>query len=255
MSNFKRSEYARQIRANLVRTLASEPQPNARHRHCTVACGNLTESAAGRGLSQNYCHNCRRKLARNGSAFRKSYTAAELAYFMVTAERWLKQNKDKAMVKRVEAAVSAMLSSAGQPQISTRMIRTSAAAKATNALARLRVRGIKPLRIIAITLAVHALAESRGDRGREWLHVQTARVVHRKAARFTPPGMEDKKSAPGTKLKWGHEVYGPSSGPFKKLLGQRIVEIAGLLFETSTPFIIDKVRQRQVKAKNLEAPT
>jgi hypothetical protein len=254
MNNSRRSIYGRQVRANLVRTRASEPQAHALHRYCTAcASGTLTEAAAGRGLSQRFCHRCRLRLARHGSAFRMSYSAEDMKPFLVAAQKWLKQQQDNSMVKRVEASLSSLLSAAGKPQIATRMVRTSAVAKATNALAKLRLRGVKPSRIICMAIATQAIAESRGERGRLWVHVQTARIVHRKAARFIPPGMEDKKSAQGVKLKWGHEIYGPSSGPFLRVLGKQIVEIAGLLFDSSTPYIIERVRQQQIKANKIQA--
>lgn len=128
-----RNAYAHEIRKNLTRTTAREPQSNARHKRCTAyPCENPTQAFAGKGLSQTYCTSHVRHVARHGTAHRGSYRAAELKPYLWAAQRWLKENKNDTLVKRVEFAFEAMLIGDGKaPDIATRLIRTSASFKAT----------------------------------------------------------------------------------------------------------------------------
>jgi hypothetical protein len=243
-----RDSYAHEIRKNLTRTTAREPQPNARHKQCTVfGCPRETQAFAGKGLSQKLCTSHVRHLARHGSAHRGSFRAAELKPYLWAAKRWLKENADNSLVKRVEQAMDAMLIGAGEPVISTRMIRADAGRKAKNALARMRVRGVRPSRLMAIVLATHAILKddvSFSHRGNEFLHVQIARQAHRLAARFTPRGMEGKKSAPGAKLKWGHETFGYSAGLGLRQIGGHLDETGGHLVDRALPRILELKVQR-----------
>ena len=153
-----RNEYAHEIRKNLTRTTAREANPNARHKRCTVAgCANETQAFAGKGLSQTLCGPHVRAAQRNGTPFRASYRAAELRPYIWAAERWLKENATDSLVRRIETAIVALLETSGSPEIATRMIRTDAKRKAKNALARMRVRGVKPSRLMVIVLATHAI--------------------------------------------------------------------------------------------------
>ncbi len=151
-----------------------------------------TQAFAGKGLSPTYCTSHVRHLARHGTAHRNSYRASELKPYLWAAERWLKENMDNSLVKRIELAFEAMMNGAGTPEIATRMVRAKAKPKAKNALARMRVRKVKPIRLMTIVLATHAIVEddhSYSHRGGEFRQVQIARQAHRLAARFVPKGM------------------------------------------------------------------
>lgn len=243
-----RSEYSRTIRANLTRTTAREANPNARHKRCTVfGCPRETQAFAGKGLSQTYCTSHVRHLARHGSAHHGSYRAAELKPYLWAANQWLRENAGNSFVKRIEQALEAMLIGAGNPEIATRMVRADARRKAKNALARMRVRGIKPSRLAIVVLATHAILkddQSYSHRGSEFRHVQIARQAHRLAARFTPRGMEGRKSAPGAKLKWGHESFPYSAGLVLRELGAQLDETGGHLVDRALPRILELKVQR-----------
>ncbi|MEP6828535.1 MAG: hypothetical protein ABJA10_10725 [Aestuariivirga sp.] len=244
-----RSEsYAHTIRKALTRTTARESNTNARHKRCTVfGCTNETQAFAGKGLSQTFCTSHVRHLARHGTAHRGSYRAAELKPYLWAAHRWLKENKANSLVTRIEFAFEAMMDGAGKPEIATRMIRADAKRKAKNMLAVMRVRGVKPNRLMGIVLATHAILrddQSFSHRGTEFLRVQAARQAHRLAARFTPAGMEGKKSAPGVKLKWGHESFPYSAGLAMRELGRLLDEIGGHLADRALNPILELKAQR-----------
>jgi hypothetical protein len=254
MSKHPRSDYAREIRANYIRTIASESNPNARHKHCTVfACGKPTQAFAGTGLSQTYCTAHVRHLARHGTAHRGSYRAAELKPYLWAAERWLKDNASNSLVRRVEVAIEAMLDGAGTPEIATRMIRADAPRKAKNALARMRVRGVKPQRLMIIVLATHAILkddQSFSHRGSEFRHVQIARQAHRLAARFVPKGQEAKVK---DGLKWGFKNFPHSAGLVLRELGKTLDEIGGHLVDRALPSLLEMKGQRFGHHKSRQA--
>jgi hypothetical protein len=245
MNNHQRSPYAREIRKNYIRTTAREANPNALHKQCTVwACGNPTQAFAGKGLSERYCSCCIRAAQRSGSYHRSSHRAAELKPYLWAAQRWLKDNADNSLVLRVETALEAMLNGAGSPEIATRMIRADAPRKAKNALARMRVRGVKPQRLMVIVLATHAILmddQTFSHRGSEFLHVQIARQAHRLAARFVPKGQEAKVK---DGLKWGFKSFPHSAGLVLRELGKMLDDVGGHLVDLAFPRILELKVQR-----------
>lgn len=240
-----RSEWARQVGTSLVRTPAREANPNARFKRCTVlGCSNPTQAFSGKGLSPTYCTSHVRHLARHGSAHRRSYSAGELRPYLWAARRWLKENKDNSLVKRIELAFEAMLNGAGAPEIATRLVRAKAKRKATNALARMRVRKVTPVRLMTIVLATHAVLEddhSFSHRGREFRQVQIARQAHRLAARFVPKGYEAKVK---DGVKWGFKNFPYSAGLMLRVLGARLDDLGGHLVDRALPRILELKVQR-----------
>lgn len=218
---------------------------NARFKRCTVlGCGNPTQAYAGKGLSPTYCTSHVRYLARHGSAHRPSYRASELRPYIWAAERWLKENKGNSFVRRIELAYEAMMNAAGPPEIATRMIRTKAKRKANNALARMRVRKVRPIRLMTIVLATHAALEddqSYSHRGGEFRQVQIARQAHRLAARFVPRGYEAKVK---DGIKWGFKNFPHSAGLVLRELGSQLDDLGGHLVDRALPRILELKVQR-----------
>lgn len=245
MPRNRHASFEQQIRKTLVRTTAREQNPNARFKRCTVlGCGNATQAFAGRGLSQTYCTSHVRHLARHGTAHRNSYRAVELKPYLWAAEQWLKENKDNSLVKRIEMAFEAIMNGAGTPEIASRMVRAKAKPKAKNALARMRVRKVKPIRLMTIVLATHAILQddqSYSPRGREFRQVQIARQAHRLAARFVPRGYESKVK---DGIKWGFKNFPHSAGLVLRELGSQLDDLGGHLVDRALPHILElKVRR------------
>jgi hypothetical protein len=253
MTRTRRSpEAARNRKAN-VRALAKEPSPRA-FKHCTVfGCDKPSQRFAGKGLSEKYCTKHVRHEARHGSAHVSSFTAPELKPFLWAANRFLKESTKDQFVIRTLAALQGMMDGAGKPEIATRLRGLDAKRRARNALARMRVRGVEPARLLAIVLATHAILradQSFSHRGLEFLHVQIGKQAHRLAARFTPTGMEGLKSAPGQTLQFGHEVHPYSAGHILRELGKALDETAGLLAEQS----IERILKLKIERWGNQAP-
>ena len=223
-----RSAEARELRKAILKEIASQPNPHAERQRCSVwECTNPTQRASGDGLSLRLCRKHVRQLSRHGSAHRSSYSGPELRGYLWAAKRWLKANTNTPAVRNAIDELGWLIVSApSKPEIATRMRRTTAAARARNALARLRASNVKPERLAAIVLATHALAADDWSfsADNEFLTVQIAKQAHRLAGRWTPPAMRGRKSPPGARLKFGHEVYSLSTGTVLRVLGRQINE-------------------------------
>jgi hypothetical protein len=135
-----------------------------------------------------------------------------------------------------------------------RMLRAPAKDKARVALARLKFRGIKPIRLLTITLATRAIVaddQTFSHRGNEFLHVQIARQAHRKAARFTPVGYEDKVKDGKS---WGFKAFPAGTGIVMRELGKVIDDIGSHLADKAVPSIIELKRTRYGKHATRNAP-
>ncbi len=245
MSNHQRSPYAKQIRNAHVRTTASEANPNALFKQCTVfTCALPTQALAGKGLSERYCAKHVRHFSRHGSAHCDSYKASDMKPYLWATERWLKANLDVPLVKRIIIMFDALLNGAGKPETAMGMLRAPAKAKARVALARMRVRGIKPIRLLTITLATRANVADDitfSHRGNEFLHVQIARQAHRLAARYVPAGYEDKVK---DGKPWGFKAFPAGTGIVMRELGKVIDDISSHLADLAVPHIIELKRTR-----------
>lgn len=147
-------------------------------------------------------------------------------------------------MKRIELAFEAMMNGAGTPEIATRMVRAKAKPKAKNALARMRVRKVKPIRLMTIVLATHAVLkddQSFSHRGSEFCHVQIARQAHRLAARTVPTGYEAKVK---DGIKWGFKYFPNSAGLVLRELGSQLDDLGGHLVDRALPRIIELKVQR-----------
>ena len=260
-SSKQRSPYAKQIRTAHINTTANEPQPNAMFKQCTVfTCALPTQAHAGKGLSERYCAKHVRHLSRHGSAHCGSYTAGQMKPCIWATEQWLKANKDVSLVMRIIVMFDALLNGAGKPATAMQMLRAPAKDKAKVALARMRVRGIKPIRLLTITLASRAIVAddqtfSHRD-GNEFLHVQIARQAHRLAARYVPKGKEDVGFGDKIKggLKWGHQTFPAGTGIVMRELGKVIDDIGSHLADKAVPHIIKLKRTRYGKHATHQAP-
>ncbi|MEQ9689448.1 MAG: hypothetical protein RLO48_06930, partial [Bauldia litoralis] len=132
---------------------------------------------------------CRRHVehhARHGSHWHGSYSAADLKPYLRAAESWIKTHGDDTWLKHDLASVGIMLDTSGRAEPATALRGRSPRERARIALARLRDAGIKPERIVAIALAVHAAdREDPITPGcQEFREVQIAKAAHRLASGY-----------------------------------------------------------------------
>ncbi|WP_235885927.1 hypothetical protein [Bradyrhizobium niftali] len=177
--------------------------------------------AANEGLAPHHCRKHVEHRARHGSYWLNTYTAAELKPYLTAATAYVRLLA--ANDKFISAAISATrfaLEGAGPVEIATRLKGLAAAKRAKIGLARLRVAKVKPERIVSIVVAVHALAEERGHRPKEFRTVQACKAVHRLASgtgwvTYDAQGRERRSKT---------RAYPRSSGRVLRLMGRMLEE-------------------------------
>lgn len=153
---------------------------------CAIpGCGRPTMKAAREGLAPHHCRRCIEHRQRHGSVWRTSFKASELRPYITAATAYV--GLWAANDKFIAAAITDMgraLEDAGPVEIATRLKGMSATKRAKIGLARLRVEGVPPQRIVSIVLAVSTLiqADSTAPRTKEFRRVQIAKSCHRLAS-------------------------------------------------------------------------
>lgn len=160
--------------------------------YCTISdpytgqpCGRPTSRAARSGLSAFVCSYHQQHKQRHGSHWCKSPSAASLQGYVTAALRIISANQEAPFVAAALSGLSALMASAGPVEPATRLRGLSPERRAKIALARLRQADIKPERLLAIAVAVHALiadAPEKCHRVSEWRIVAVAKAAHRLAS-------------------------------------------------------------------------
>ncbi len=204
-------------------------ESNAGVARCTIpGCKRQTMRGAGNGLSSTHCRYHVQQKARHGSHWHPSYSAGELRPYLKTATMWLKAHQEDRFVAAALAKLDALLLTSGPVEHYNDLIDMPPAKKAKVALARVREAGIKPLRLLAIHMAMSALIEedSGSHRVTEFKIVQVAKCVHRLASgthrRWEMWQLNDKPPVV-TEL---HKYPRPSGRPLR-FLGKAIDDACG----------------------------
>ncbi len=193
---------------------------------CTIpGCRRPTMAAAGSGLAAFHCRKHVEHKARHGSHWHGTYSAAELKPYLAVATSYLRPRvrADKFIAASL-ATIAETLEQAGPTEIATRLKGMSAPKRAKIALARLRVAGIKPDRIVAIVLAVAALIEEdpESHRTKEFRTVQISKAVHRLASGYHR--VWDFEDHQGRMRRIQLHAFPRSSGPVLRLIGRMLEE-------------------------------
>lgn len=155
------------------------------HKHCIVLdCASPTRASSGDGFDQRLCRRHAEHLSTHGSAFRKSYTAKELAPGRTKAKDWLKSNADSQACNMARERVRILYRTAGPLVPTYRLKGMPPKERSRKAWARLREALIAPERILEAWLAVSATIATDGeaDTRLEFRRVQAAKIVHRLAS-------------------------------------------------------------------------
>jgi hypothetical protein len=172
--------------SNLRARIASND--NDHFRTCTIiGCGKPTQRAAKSGLAIALCRKHQLHRQRHGSPFCPSPSATTLKPYLTAASLFIEAHRNDIFVKAALADLRDLLEFAGPVIIATRLRGLPPNQRAKVALARLREAEIKPERLLAITLAVHALIEDAPEachRINEWTLVAVAKAAHRLASGF-----------------------------------------------------------------------
>jgi hypothetical protein len=169
--------YAPQI----VDRASALPDPHTRHRCTAPGCGKTTMRGEGKGLSYSYCRKHVEFISRHGSSWRKSLTGAELVPYRRATSRWLEANAGSPEVLATVAAIERMMAEAGSVIIAPLLWRESPESRARQVLARMRVYGVSPRKVLLEALATAVAVRSLDGipRDDEFWSVQVAKRVHR----------------------------------------------------------------------------
>ena len=179
--------------------------------------------AEGVGLAGFHCRRHVEHKARHGSHWHGTYRAAALKPYLTAATSHLRSRltTDK-FVAAARSSIAGALELAGPGEIVTRLKGMSAPKRAEIALARLRVAGIKPERIVAIVLAVTALIEEdpKSHRTKEFRTVQISKAIHRLASGYHR--VWETEDHNGRKGRTELHAFPRSSGPVLRLIGRML---------------------------------
>ncbi|HWM47691.1 MAG TPA: hypothetical protein VNR11_12355 [Xanthobacteraceae bacterium] len=143
--------------------------------------------------------------------------------YLKAALSLIEPHRDDAYVKAAIAGLRGCLNQAGPAIIATRLRGLPPAERAKAALARLRDSGVKPERLLAITMAVHALIEEAPQvvhRIKEWRIVAIAKAAHRLASGYHR--VWEIPDATGRTSRTELHAYARSSGRVLRYLGDMI---------------------------------
>jgi hypothetical protein len=147
-------------------------------------------------------------------------------------------------VQKTIAQTQLLLESSGRPETAYGMLRADADKKAKVALARLRVAGLKPERLVAIVLATWTIAEDDASERTlsEFRTVAIGKQANRLSARWMP---ERAKAMPkGSFGRRTYEKFPEATGGMLRALGKAIDEAGNILVDEAVPFILELKRTK-----------
>lgn len=206
-------------------------------------CGALSQRSSRSGLSVLYCKRHIEFHRRHGSYWHRSITAVELRPYRNAAKKWLKAQQGDGRLQLVLQGLQTLLNAAGSP-ISAYDIRSeSASTKANVALARMREVGVPPLRMLEVALAVAARVRDEGPDDREYLEVNIAKALHRRAS-----GTHRTTSGLPIASKYPH-----SAGRVLRVLGHAVWDIAAIIADDLAVTQVIEMARPAVKVMDQQA--
>jgi hypothetical protein len=180
--------------------------------------------AAGTGPASFHCKRHVEHKARHGSHWHRSYRAEELKPYLAAAASYIRPRlKADAEIKDAVGRLAILLEQAPY-EIATRLRGLPPKTRADVAFGRLRKKGIKPERLLAIHLAITALIEEdpSSHRVKEFRLVQVAKAAHRLASGYHRVWPMQNKN--GRDFRIELHIYAASRGNVLRLIGQAIEE-------------------------------
>jgi hypothetical protein len=167
--------------ANLRQRLAN---PQDAYEQCRAyPCTNATTADSGEGLNRLYCRKHIEFYRRHGSYVKASYRAGELRPYRLRAVAILQTHQHTLEVRSAIAETQRLYRASGAPVEAFRLRGMSPAERARAVWAQLRRRGIDPLEVVAVWLAIDMRLrdDPQPDRHEEYRQVQAAKLLHRMA--------------------------------------------------------------------------
>jgi hypothetical protein len=191
---------------------------------CVVpGCERRTMLMSGKGLSGHYCKLHIQFKARHGSMWHRSYSAMDLKPYLRAATSYISPRLvavtgpllTDPTIRNAVDRLAFMIEGAPYEQ-ATRLNGLPATTRADIAFGRFRKRGVKPEKLLALTLAVCALItdDPRADKTPEFRRVQIAKACHRRASGFHKVWSERSSL----------HVFARSTGRVLRILGKMLEE-------------------------------
>jgi hypothetical protein len=241
MRSSERQQRRREALRRRIASVSDDHMPR-----CTVpdpntgnACGRPTTRAAKKGLSAFTCRYHQQHKQRHGSYWAKRPTASVLNPYISAALSIIRERRTDPFINAALAGVRGIMASAGPVEIATRLRGLSPEDRAKIALARLREANIKPERLLAIAVAVHALIEDAPEKCHripDWRIVAIAKAAHRLASgthRQWPVAQPD-----GRVKHIEMHAYPRSSGRVLRHLGEMIEKESELVIAHHLPGVL-----------------
>jgi hypothetical protein len=159
-------------------------RPNNIYSYCRViGCGKPATAGTTTGLNQRFCRKHEDHVERHGSAYKGSYSAAQLAPHRKAAREWLVAHEEDPAVRLAVNAVADLYMRAGRRVEAFRQAGLSPADRARSIWATLRDKGVHARELVAVWLAVDAVIRSdpQAETKLEFKLVQAAKLIHRMA--------------------------------------------------------------------------
>lgn len=214
--------------------------------HCPVInpttgkyCGRRTASALASGFSR-VCRYHQQHRQRHGSTWCKTPRAKTLEPYLKAAIAYLEVKPDDHYVKAAIATIKHQLENAGPAEIATRLGGRPARERARVALARLRDKGIAPLKLLAIPVAICGMlqeADGYFARDPEYRQVTIAKAAHRLAS-GTHKSWEI-QHRDGRVVRTEMHAYPRSSGQVLRHLGRTLETEAELVIERHLEAVLE----------------
>jgi hypothetical protein len=204
-------------------------------------CRSPSQRSSQVGLSELYCKRHIEFHRRHGSFWHRSISAADLSPYRAAAKLWLKLKKDDARLYSVSTALDSLLGGSGVAVSAYDIRRLSAHRKAQIALARLREAHVTGGSILEVTLAVMARVANRGPDNHEFLEVNIAKALHRKAS-------GTHRTTSGLPMP---SKYPASAGRVLRVLGHQVWDIVAIVADSAAIAEIIKIAQPAVAVLDL----
>lgn len=235
-----RSLQGRMRRNALLKVRIASPADNHFARCTIFGCGKPTQRAAKVGLAIALCPKHLACRQRHGSPWCRSPAASALRPYVTAALRFTQNNRHEPYVASALGGLQGLMDRAGPVIIATRLRGLPAGKRAMVALARLREAGVKPERLLAIAVAVHALFEEAPQvvhRIKEFRVVAIAKAAHRLSSGYHR--VWETISDDGRIFRSELHAYPRSSGQVLRHLGVMIEEECGWVIERHLASILE----------------
>lgn len=212
--------------------------------NCRVpGCHRPTQRSACAGLSDLYCKYHIEFARRNGSHWRRAYTAGELRPYLQAARAWVRANANSSLVTLVIQSLQSLLAEAGAPVSAYDLRGVSAEEKARVALARLRDAEVSGRTVFELALAIGTRSYHQGPDSQEFLEVNIAKTLHRRAS-------GTHRSTSGYRMP---SKYPASAGRVLRVLGHKVWDLASIAADQAAIGEVTILAQPKVAAFEVAA--